>query len=131
MIAIESLFAYSAPGINFIYILGSHTLPKTKPAAAPPSPSYRSNATPPVFVPKESDAPLPPYYSSQPSYVAQDHTPQGHYAQQQQCYSPQPSSSYNLNNLQNYNTAARGWKQNSSIYRPVTFDKPVSPYTDF
>lgn len=49
------------------------------------------------------------------------------------CFSSPRPLSMDMSHLQNYNTAARGWGQNSEYYRPVTFAKPKSalPYTDF
>lgn len=131
--------------MRFSYPLASNTLPRKKPAV-PPSPTYKPSATPPVFVPKESPAPLPSLYI--PAYNAQqNHTPT-YSSQNNDNYNYPPSpNSYNqydsqpyaspstpkvsYNSLQNYNTAPRGWGQNKTGYKPITFDKPKSVYSDF
>lgn len=106
--------------------LGSHSLPRSSKPTTPASPSYRSNATPPIFVPQETNAPLPNYYTPQPSYVAS-----GQHDTIDTNYLSQNVTNYDLGGVNNFNTAPRGWQQNRSIYKPVTFEKPVSPYTDF
>ncbi|XP_055689780.1 titin isoform X1 [Lutzomyia longipalpis] len=40
------------------------------------------------------------------------------------------AGAYTPTNWRNYNTAARGWR-GADIYKPVTFDKPQLPFTDF
>lgn len=42
-------------------------------------------------------------------------------------------SPLDLNAMENYNRAARGWGQSKDFYRPITFNKPkvVLGYTDF
>lgn len=47
---------------------------------------------------------------------------------------PAPTrTAIHLNDLENYNRAARGWGQTKDYYRPITFGKPKAtvPYTDF
>lgn len=130
---------------NFIftvncYFIESNTLPRSKPKA-PLSPSFKSTVTPPVFIPKESDAALQnlytPSYNAQQSYVP---SPQPIIAetpnyQPQSRTAPQsplaPTRIINFNSLQNYNTAPRGWGATKTAYKPVTFDKPQVSYTDF
>lgn len=120
---------------------GSATLPR--PQTKPPlSPTYKPSVTPQTFVPKESNIPLSNLYS--PAYNA--HIQNSGTDQIPSTYSPQPTQTYddsllstplptqkkiNFDNLQNYNTAARGWGQVKDVYRPLTFDKPRSPYSDF
>lgn len=122
---------------NLLLFLGSNTLPRSKPKP-PLSPIYKPNGQPPqVFAPKESTSPLPSYYpSSAPSYNAQNsYTPQPNYEPEPLLQTsqtpPQPPVRVNFNNLQNYNTSARGWGQNKSFYKPITFEKAKSPFTDF
>ncbi|KAJ8919944.1 hypothetical protein NQ315_006473 [Exocentrus adspersus] len=89
----------------------SSTPPRSKPSYKPDMPSQ-------VFVPKESTTPLSSPYA--PAYNA---THSETYAT--------PSRRVNYDNLQNYNTAPRGWGETKTIYKPITFDKPKSPYSDF
>ncbi|ENN81839.1 hypothetical protein YQE_01778, partial [Dendroctonus ponderosae] len=119
----------------------SATLPRSR-SKPPLSPTFKPNIAPPVFVPKESDSPLPSLYSA-PTYNA--HQPNTLSAPTS--YAPQapsqtyddsylstplpPQRKFNLENVQNYNTAARGWGQVADVYRPMTFEKPRSPYSDF
>ncbi|XP_037042049.1 uncharacterized protein LOC119078545 isoform X5 [Bradysia coprophila] len=44
-----------------------------------------------------------------------------------------PRSQINLDQVENYNRAARGWGQTRDYYRPITFSKPkvALPYSDF
>lgn len=121
-------------------------MPRAK-TQVPPSPSYKPNVTPPVFVPKESNAPLPNLYA--PAYNAQQsmgtpnynsnfstfdnpiYTPPSNYQSQPQ-YSPQPTTpKINYTSLQNYNAAPRGWGQSGSGYKPMSFEKPKAVYSDF
>lgn len=125
---------------------GSSTLPKSKPKVpAPMSPGYKTPVTPPVYVPKETNAPPPSFYPPQPAYVAPaakspvpTYTKQPSYTAKPaaQSYTPQPSYTpacttpkVDINSLDNFNTAARGWQKSQSFYRPVTFNKQT--YSDF
>ncbi|GJQ76837.1 hypothetical protein Trydic_g15044 [Trypoxylus dichotomus] len=97
----------------------SNTLPLSKPKQkAPPSPNFKASCTtPPVFIPKET------YPASYPS----SYTPSNSYGS----YVPEPTTpKIDLSNVQNYNTAPRGWGQVKDVYKPVTFAKRSS-YTDF
>ncbi|XP_076264747.1 uncharacterized protein LOC143198962 isoform X3 [Rhynchophorus ferrugineus] len=115
---------------------GSATLPRPQ-TKAPLSPTYKPSVAPQTFTPKESNIPLSNLYSPTYNANAQNSAPY---------YVPQPTQTYddslistplpppkkiNFDNLQNYNTAARGWGEVKSVYRPLTFDKPRSPYSDF
>ncbi|XP_022918182.2 uncharacterized protein [Onthophagus taurus] len=120
-------FSEQACYANQAYIEGSSTLPRTM-TKTPPSPSFKAAAatTPPVFIPKETSTPLSSYppqpsYSSQQSYGYQD------YSQ----VLPSSTPKLDVGSLQNYNTAPRGWGEIRDFYKPVTFDKPRSPFTDF
>lgn len=109
--------------INLISFLDSNTLPKPKPKP-PLSPSFKPNVTPQVFVPKETNSPLPdlntPAYNATSSLLTQVST------------TPVPSTpKINYTSFQNYNTAPRGWGQGTSYYKPITFDNSVAPYSDF
>ncbi|XP_015840184.2 uncharacterized protein LOC656988 isoform X4 [Tribolium castaneum] len=102
---------------------GSNTLPRSKPKP-PLSPSFKPNVVPQVFVPKETNSPLPDLHT--PAYNAQS------VFSEPSAISPsQPSPRINFNSLQNYNTAPRGWGQVQSYYKPITFDKPSTQYSDF
>lgn len=119
---------------NFLF---PDTLPRVSKAKTPasPSPSFKSPVTPPVFVPKESNAPLPSLYSSQPSYVAPSCKSPVPTYQKQSSYSYQPQESttptpkVDLGDFDNFNTAPRGWQKSQSFYRPITFNKQT--YSDF
>lgn len=120
--------------MNFYDFAGSSTLPRSKPKA-PLSPIYKPDVAPQVFVPKESDTPLPnlyaPTYNAQQNYPSYQPTLQVQNDVSSQLPPPPPPRKINYDNLQNYNTAARGWGQAKDIYKPITFDKPKSPYSDF
>ncbi|KAK9880848.1 hypothetical protein WA026_013173 [Henosepilachna vigintioctopunctata] len=113
--------------------LRQDSLPRVKTTSAPASPRFKPNITPPVFVPKESNTKLPNYYL--PAYSAEPSP----YLTENSCYTrPQPTQSVapsrvtksiNFGNLQNYNTAPRGWAQAKNVYKPITFD--TKPYSDF
>lgn len=117
----------------------SSTLPRTKPTSVPqqtaampplsPVPSFKPATPAPVFVPKESNAPLSPMYQSYAPPPKENIPPMQ--TQSYQATPPLPPVRVNFNNLQNYNTAARGWGDLKQVYKPVTFDKPKSPYSDF
>ncbi|XP_044257429.1 uncharacterized protein LOC123006736 isoform X3 [Tribolium madens] len=98
----------------------SNTLPRSKPKP-PLSPSFKPNVVPQVFVPKETNSPLPELHT--PSYSAQN------VFTEPSTISPSPR--INFNALNNYNTAPRGWGQAQSYYKPITFDKPSTQYSDF
>lgn len=99
--------------------------PTAKPAFVKPTPKYQSPT------PQQQ-----PFYQPQPA-------PQQPPAHQQQFsngggyggsnFGANPRSSLDLNQLENYNLAARGWGQQKGFYRPITFNKPkvALPYTDF
>lgn len=118
--------------ITLSKFLGSNTLPRVKPISAP-SPTFKPNITPPVFVPKETGSPLPDLYV--PAYNAQQNasdisSSNVSYGDQQNLNVSQPiNQRLNYNSLQNYNTAPRGWGQNS--YKPLSFSKQKSVYSDF
>ncbi|KAL1516849.1 hypothetical protein ABEB36_000695 [Hypothenemus hampei] len=115
------------------HIEGSATLPRTQ-SKPPLSPTYKSNITPPIFVPKETSSPLPslyvPTYNAHPNSgytappVAQTHDDSYFLTSSNQ-------RKFDLSNAQNYNTSARGWGHHTDVYKPLTFDKPRSPYSDF
>lgn len=87
-------------------------------------------------------------YGQQQKYPSQG-TPQGQpitlynntsknvYQSSQDNYSYQSSHvsspKINLDQVENYNRAARGWGQSRDYYRPITFSKPkvALPYSDF
>ncbi|XP_050315731.1 uncharacterized protein LOC126750197 isoform X6 [Anthonomus grandis grandis] len=114
------------------YESGSATLPRSQ-SKPPLSPSYKPNVVPPVFVPQESNSPLPSFYPS-PKYNAHQtdssYTPT-HTYDDSFISTPLPVKKISFDNFQNYNTAARGWGQTKDVYKPLTFDKPRSPYSDF
>ncbi|XP_060519348.1 uncharacterized protein LOC132697757 isoform X2 [Cylas formicarius] len=112
---------------------GSSTLPRPqqKPAL---SPSYKPNTSPSVFVPKESTSPLPnPYYPAYNATPAYNYQPPSHTYDDSFLATPLPPTTKKISfdDLQNYNTAPRGWGDVKDVYRPLTFDKPKSPYSDF
>ncbi|XP_063919964.1 uncharacterized protein LOC135134972 isoform X4 [Zophobas morio] len=102
---------------------GSNTLPRSKPKP-PLSPSYKPNVAPQVYVPKETNTPLPEFNT--PSYNASNTL-----LTQSPIVPPQPPPRVNFGAFQNYNTAPRGWGQNINYYKPITFDKPAVSYSDF
>lgn len=107
---------------NFFYVLGSNTLPRPKPKP-PLSPSFKPNVAPQVFVPKETNSPLPELHT--PAYNAQNIYAESSIAP------PQSSPRINFNALHNYNTAPRGWGKAQTYYKPITFEKASTPYSDF
>lgn len=117
---------------------GSSTLPR--PQSKPPlSPTYKPDVAPQTFVPKESNAPLPNLYA--PAYNA--HSPTTEYTAPpnyipSQTYddsllsTPLPTQKkINFDSLHNYNTAPRGWGGSRDVYKPLTFESPRSPYSNF
>ncbi|KAL3285201.1 hypothetical protein HHI36_019316 [Cryptolaemus montrouzieri] len=107
------------------------SLPRSKPNSAPMSPRYKPNVTPPVFIPKESNSPLPNYYL--PSYSAQQYLPPSEPSyEEHQVHRVAPShpvKKIDFGSLQNYNTAPRGWTHTKNVYKPITFDS--KSYSDF
>lgn len=109
--------------------------PTAKPAFVKPTPKYQS--------------PTPQQQQHQQSFYQPQPTPQQPpppAVHQQQfsnggngggyggsTFGANPRSSLDLNQLENYNLAARGWGQQKGFYRPITFNKPkvALPYTDF
>lgn len=103
-----------------------------------PSPTYKPSVTPPVFIPKETNAPLPDIntsiYSS-PQGATSYNATSTHYNDEQNFApsQPQPPTTprLNYNSLQNYNTAPRGWGANQDAYKPLSFTKQKSKFSDF
>lgn len=75
-----------------------------------------------------------PQQSFAPQPLQQQHRP--NYGGSAAC-SPLPPpalrTNLDLNQVENYNRAARGWGQTKDYYRPITFNKPkvAVPYSDF
>nr|XP_023013357.1 uncharacterized protein LOC111503310 isoform X1 [Leptinotarsa decemlineata] len=105
---------------------GSNTLPRCKPKA-PLSPNFKSNVNPPVFVPKESNIPLRSSYPPANIQQSYEYEPTLQISVQQ----PAPTRKLDLNALQNYNTAPRGWGETKKFYKPITFNQPRGAYSDF
>ncbi|XP_056629938.1 uncharacterized protein LOC130440687 isoform X1 [Diorhabda sublineata] len=101
---------------------GSNTLPRTKAKTAVLSPTYKAPTSPSVFVPKEN--PLSNYYTSESdsSYS---------YQPTLQISESKPIKKIDLNNLQNYNVAPKGWTEAKNYYKPLNFLQPKEMYSDF
>ncbi|KAG5894023.1 hypothetical protein JTB14_018128 [Gonioctena quinquepunctata] len=104
---------------------GSNTLPRCKPKA-PLSPNFKSNVNPPVFIPKESNTPLTSTYPPVNPQQGYEYEPVLQISSAQQS-----AKKLDLNSLQNYNTAPRGWGETKNFYKPITFSQPREVYSDF
>lgn len=113
--------------------------PSFNQAPSPLAPGFFSPSQQP---PKPQHYPLPQAPMWQPSYVPPSEVtvtpsfitkspPQSRSASSLAAASRR--SPLDLNQMENYNRAARGWGQSKDFYRPITFNKPkvVLGYTDF
>lgn len=101
---------------------GSNTLPRTKSKSKSPQSLYQPNVPPAVFIPKERPESSQQYDGSG-ILMTSNYQPYD--------TSPLSSRRIDFDNLQNYNTAPRGWGEVKNFYKPITFNQPKQSYSDF
>lgn len=106
--------------------------PTAKPAFVKPTPKYQSPTPQQQQQQHQQQFYQPQATAQQPPAVHQQQFSNGG-GYGGSTFGASPRSSLDLNQLENYNLAARGWGQQKGFYRPITFNKPkvALPYTDF